>query len=213
MGKRVYTEEQIAARRAKQKEYDLSRAEKRSQNRLNSPDYEENLVRERGRWQKRMSDPLIKEAYNSSQRLKQKQPERKEWLKLYNEKNKTKLQTYQHEWYLQKSNAEPIKYMLKAAQRRARKGGYSCTITEEDIHIPTHCPSCKCELVKATGKAQPNSPSLDKIVPSLGYVPGNVIVICWRENIIKHNATLEELEVLVKYLRKLLRKPGVKKAA
>lgn len=44
-------------------------------------------------------------------------------------------------------------------------------------------------------------PSLDKIIPKLGYVKGNVWVVSNKANRIKSNATIEELELLVKNLK------------
>lgn len=49
-----------------------------------------------------------------------------------------------------------------------------------------------------------NSPSLDKILPELGYVPGNVIIASYRANTIKQNANPEELELLAKNLRHVI---------
>jgi hypothetical protein len=37
------------------------------------------------------------------------------------------------------------------------------------------------------------SPSLDRIKPELGYVPGNIQVISARANVMKNDATPEEL--------------------
>lgn len=45
------------------------------------------------------------------------------------------------------------------------------------------------------------SPSLDKIIPSLGYVPGNVLVISWRANRIKCDATANELMLIANYYK------------
>ncbi|UOF81207.1 restriction endonuclease pacI-beta-alpha-metal hnh motif 1.97A [Caudoviricetes sp.] len=47
-----------------------------------------------------------------------------------------------------------------------------------------------------------NSPSVDRLVPHLGYVPGNVRVISWRANILRRDATTRELKKLVKYLNR-----------
>lgn len=44
-------------------------------------------------------------------------------------------------------------------------------------------------------------PSLDKIIPKLVYVKGNVWVVSNKANRIKSNATIEELELLVKNLK------------
>lgn len=45
------------------------------------------------------------------------------------------------------------------------------------------------------------SPSLDRVDNTRGYVPGNVLVISWKANQIKSNATLAELESIVAWLR------------
>ena len=61
--------------------------------------------------------------------------------------------------------------------------------------IPLHCPVLGLPLYRNSGGAAqgPNSPSLDRIDPDLGYVRGNVKVISARANSIKSNATPEEL--------------------
>lgn len=92
------------------------------------------------------------------------------------------------------------KTMLQNAQKRARLGGYPCTITEADIVVPEFCPLLGIKLENGGDRA--TSPSLDKIVPSLGYVRGNVWVISWRANTIKNDASLRELETLVDNLKK-----------
>lgn len=85
--------------------------------------------------------------------------------------------------------------MFHRAKQRARLRGIPFTITLEDIFIPERCPIFDCVLVRNKGgkRALPNSPSLDRIVPERGYVPGNVRVICFKANTIKSNATKDEL--------------------
>jgi hypothetical protein len=55
-----------------------------------------------------------------------------------------------------------------------------------------------------TGDKTDNSPSLDRIVPSKGYVIGNIEVMSDKANRIKTNASLEEIEKVVIYLRERL---------
>lgn len=97
--------------------------------------------------------------------------------------------------------------MLYAARARARKSGIECTITLEDIVVPEFCPALGIPL-KATvgqGSLPPNklynSPSLDRVDNSKGYIPGNVRVISMRANDLKRNATTEELEGVARYMR------------
>lgn len=46
-----------------------------------------------------------------------------------------------------------------------------------------------------------STPTIDRTHPGLGYKVGNVQVICWRCNEVKRDATLQELEMLVRWLR------------
>lgn len=95
------------------------------------------------------------------------------------------------------------KRMWIAAKCRALRGGLPFSITPADIHIPEFCPVFGTRMERAKGKATDVSPSLDKIIPELGYVAGNVWVISHRANRLKHDATLTELETLVTALRNL----------
>ena len=43
-------------------------------------------------------------------------------------------------------------------------------------------------------------PSLDRIIPTKGYIPGNIAVISQRANCIKSDATSEEIEAVHNWL-------------
>ncbi len=96
---------------------------------------------------------------------------------------------------------DPRKGMLQRTKARAKKRGIPFGLTSEDIVIPEFCPVLGI-LLSPNKIRGDNSPSLDRIVTELGYVKGNVAVISWRANKIKSNATLEELEKIVKWLRR-----------
>lgn len=94
--------------------------------------------------------------------------------------------------------------MLSKARQRAKKHGIACTITLADIFVPETCPLLGIPLFVSTdGHSLPNSPSLDRIRPELGYVAGNVWVVSHRANSIKSNATTEELERIAAALRRI----------
>lgn len=89
--------------------------------------------------------------------------------------------------------------MLARVKSRAKKLGIPFNITEVDIKIPDVCPVLGVRLERQKGKGKPcnYTPSLDRIVPALGYVKGNVRVISNRANLLKSNATLEELTLVL----------------
>lgn len=50
----------------------------------------------------------------------------------------------------------------------------------------------------------PDSPSLDRIKPELGYVKGNIRVISFKANSIKNDASIEELRQILQYMEDIL---------
>ncbi len=98
--------------------------------------------------------------------------------------------------------------MFTQAKSRAKLKGVPFTITYDDIVIPEFCPVFGIKLEFNKGGPKANSPSLDRIIPELGYVPGNVQVISHRANTIKNDATLEELEQIVAYIRSIISGAG-----
>jgi hypothetical protein len=105
---------------------------------------------------------------------------------------------------------DPRRKMLYAARSRARQSGIECTITVDDIEIPELCPALGIPLRSTLGQGSLppnklyNSPSLDRVDNSKGYIPGNVRVISMRANDLKRNATAEELEGVARYIRQHL---------
>lgn len=91
-------------------------------------------------------------------------------------------------------------YNIKA---RALKLGIPFELPKESIEIPEKCPILGIPLVYGigVGKSSDNSPSVDRIIPEKGYVPGNVHVISFKANRIKNNATPEELMRVAVYFR------------
>ncbi len=85
--------------------------------------------------------------------------------------------------------------LLTAAKHRAKTRGLPFKITEDDIIVPDTCPVLGIPLQRnKKGKTHNgNSPSLDRLIPEFGYVPGNVQVISMRANLIKSNASVSEL--------------------
>jgi hypothetical protein len=83
--------------------------------------------------------------------------------------------------------------LYKAAKWRARRDHLEFDLSPRDIKIPETCPLLGIPIDGGIGKRKPNSPSIDRKNPMLGYTLDNTWVISFRANVIKNNATPEEL--------------------
>lgn len=86
----------------------------------------------------------------------------------------------------------PVLKMLYSAKETAKRKGLPFNLTPEDIAIPDTCPVLGLELERSSGYREENSPSLDRLIPSLGYIKGNVSVISWRANKLKQEGSAAE---------------------
>ena len=113
-----------------------------------------------------------------------------ECKRVYYLSRKGEIQEAQREYRRTYANA----VMWRSARLRALRKGLEFTIEKDDIVVPDRCPLLDVPLVNGNGiKNRADSPSLDRIDPSKGYVKGNVWVISNRANQIKNDATAEEL--------------------
>lgn len=155
-----------------------------------------------GRYKHVHSKKWVKFSTKTTDLEKAKAVARKVYTRYMNEtrpfyKNTSKSTPPQRKRLCQKS----IKLQLyRAAQTRAKKQNVPFSITVDDIVIPELCPVLGIPLYPSTSQATDNSPSLDKIIPELGYVPHNVAVISQRANRLKSNATRKELEKILDYV-------------
>lgn len=130
------------------------------------------------------------------------------------EDNKEQYLIYKKEYYqenkehlldLEKANRlkNPGKFLWKAAKKRAKEKELPFNIDVEDIIIPEKCPIFEFPLVIGNSiQERDNSPSLDRIIPELGYVKGNVKVISFKANTLKRDGHIEDFEKIINYIRK-----------
>ena len=123
-----------------------------------------------------------------------------------------KMKVASKKWYGE--NREDILIRNKARRRlnperaicwfvkaRAKKKGLEFNLVESDIVIPKYCPVFpEIELHISEGLASDNSPSLDRVDNSKGYVKGNVKIISNRANSLKSNGTVDEFKRLIEYI-------------
>lgn len=103
-------------------------------------------------------------------------------------------------------------YMLGRIKNRAKKNGMEFNITVDDLVIPELCPVFFVPIIidDARGKSchdRPNSPSVDRLDSTKGYVKDNIRVISNRANILKRNSTTEELSAIILYMKKHFEHP------
>lgn len=115
--------------------------------------------------------------------------------KQWRESNPSRMQEYRLTW----THSNPTWIMYHNARRRAVDASVPFDISYTDIHIPTHCPILGIELSNSTRET---TPSLDRVIPELGYVLGNIQVISMRANRLKQDASIHELEKIVEYMKK-----------
>jgi hypothetical protein len=133
--------------------------------------------------------------------------------KEYREKNREKLNIYDRSperrlsnkiWLKQKRQEDPCRFIFYSAKHRSQKTNILFDLTYQDI-IDAYpkdnlCPILGIHLVVNEGKTKDNSPSLDRIIPEHGYVKKNIVIISYRANRIKNNATVEELIKIINFL-------------
>ena len=98
--------------------------------------------------------------------------------------------------------ANPLRYMLNMCRSRAKMRGIYFSLTLADLgEPPEFCPVLGMRL-KYFGESTRNSPdaaSIDRIVNTEGYIPGNVVIVSRRANELKRDATPQELRALADF--------------
>ena len=92
---------------------------------------------------------------------------------------------------------------MHRAKARSKKLALDFDLTFEDIIIPEVCPLLQIPIfVSPTGYPCGNSPTLDRVDNSKGYVKSNVRVISHKANSLKRgHLTLETLERFIQYIK------------
>ena len=92
---------------------------------------------------------------------------------------------------------------------RAVKKGLPYDLDADYIQsiLPTYCPVLGIKLARSIGKpgSSPASPTVDRIVPELGYVRGNVIIVSKRANQIKSDASPNEIMKVAQFYASLIK--------
>jgi len=99
---------------------------------------------------------------------------------------------------------KPRQHMLMNSKQRAKASGIEHTLVLEDIIIPDVCPVLGIKLVLGSRREHGNAPSIDRIDNTKGYTKDNIMIISCRANLLKRDATLEELTKIGEFYHKYL---------
>jgi hypothetical protein len=92
-----------------------------------------------------------------------------------------------------------LKRLVAEAKVRARAHGLPFDLDVATLSIPDTCPVLGIRISCESSTRSEHSPSIERIDNSQGYVRGNVIVVSWRANRLKSDATLSELRRIVRF--------------
>jgi hypothetical protein len=90
--------------------------------------------------------------------------------------------------------------LVKTARLRAEKRGLEFDGLA-NIEMPRECCCCGKQF-DMTAKDRRDSPSLDRWDPAKGYTCENVRVICFRCNVLKNDATADEIRKVLAYMER-----------
>jgi len=121
----------------------------------------------------------------------------------------SRLNLYQSDRDRYRSLENTLEVQFRQRKNSAVKKGIPFTIKFEDLAQPEFCPILGLKLNYGWGGSSgnsrdPNKATIDKVVPELGYVLGNVFVISWRANKLKSDMTIYELEKILKYIKEAI---------
>lgn len=118
----------------------------------------------------------------------------KKYYEAYREKNKN-------------NNRHRLSRLLQQARVRAKKFEVDCDLTLDEL-IAIFPEDGKCPVLGldlkwgCNGKANRwCSPSLDRVDPKGNYTKSNIRIISWRANKIKSDCTVNEIELILKYMK------------
>jgi hypothetical protein len=155
--------------------------------------------------------PSSKDPRINRQKAREYAREHPEWKresnKQYMRRKRTRLgPAYNVAIGLRAKRKDPLRYLLNHAKKRAEPKGVPFALTPEDVTMPEVCPVFGTAWewgVGVKGWRNMRAPSLDRIDPALGYVPGNVVVISMRANHLKSNGSLGELRAVVEWMERV----------
>jgi hypothetical protein len=129
---------------------------------------------------------------------------RREWKHRYN--NSDKGRAAKRKWTAKNPKWTWAVLATERAKKRAAKAGVPFEINSRYLHsiTPNRCPVFGYKFQWAgNGTTHPSSPTVDRLDPQKGYVPGNVAIISHKANTIKSSYGYEDVIVVAEWLGRI----------
>lgn len=97
--------------------------------------------------------------------------------------------------------------MLTRIKTRANKNNIPFDLTINDIAIPELCPVLGIKIrTEPSGLKYPTDDcaEVDRLIPDLGYIKGNIIIVSRKANRLRSNATVADLLAVANFYYNLL---------
>lgn len=149
------------------------------------------------------SDPIKRKEYHNRYHrewVKRQRGKDTEWSKYRKEYMTEYLKMYRG--LVRDNPKQKLKNLLSAIKSRAKQRGLEFNLTLEDVEdYPKVCPVLGIPIEIYPERNSPNALSIDRFDNSKGYTKDNIRLISLRANGLKKDATLEELEKIVAYMK------------
>lgn len=124
----------------------------------------------------------------------------------YAASDKTAIMAQYHKYKEARRITQRASYLVTAAKQRAKEKGIPYDLDGHRRELQEIMDKGVCQLTglpfDMLGKQTWNSPSLDRIVPSLGYVRSNIRVILFSLNVMMHDWGLETVKKVMSTITK-----------
>jgi hypothetical protein len=123
------------------------------------------------------------------------------WCRAHPERRLRQIAEAETRW----RRGDPVAHILRRVKHRAKVTGLPFELTREDlVPLPTVCPVLGIPIgVNLPPSEHRSFLSLDRIDNTRGYVRGNVVIVSNRANLLKKDATVDELVKLARFYQDL----------
>ena len=121
-----------------------------------------------------------------------------------------KVKVMKSKYVVNRKKSNGFKFLCERKKSDSLRLNVNFDLTEQYLREiwNDYCPVLNIKLLSLDTKLSRSKPhdsaQLDRIVPSKGYVKGNVRFISFRANRLKDNGTLDEFKKIVKYLEEVV---------